>query len=1436
MQNSEQLSLTTPRLPSGGGAISGMKGNIASAGPDGAASFTLPLPVSAGRGYSPSLALSYHSRSGNGFFGMGWNINLPAVRRRTNKGTPAYDENDEFLGPDGEVLVPALNKEGESEIRSATTLLSIDLEETFSVYAYRSRTETDFSRLEFWKPVSQSEPGFWVIYSADGQVHLMGRNSQSRISPPKKPSQVAVWLAESSVSATGEQIYWQYRAEDDAHCEESEKNTHADVTIQRYLTAVWYGNKVAARKLPALVSDPLPADWLFTLVIDYGERGTNPSVPPDWLAPGNGDWPCRKDCFSGYEYGFEIRTRRLCRQVLMYHDVTALLAGETQSKSEPLLVSRMMLTYVENASITTLEAVQQIAYEPDETPVTLPPLTLNWQDLTLLGEKEWQKRSDMGKYNLLQPYQMVDLNGEGTAGILYQNGNAWWYRAPVRDPNGGADGITWDKPTRLPVIPSLWDGGMLADLNGDGYLEWVYTAIGTAGRYQQTPEHSWSRFMPFKTLPVEYSHIRAQLADIIGAGFSDIVLIGPKSVRLYSGTDDGWKSARVVLQSDDITLPQFNSNDRVLVAFSDMAGSGQQHLTEVRADGVSYWPNLGHGLFGRPIKMTGFSQPVESFNPEQLYLADVDGSGTTDLIYALSDKLLVWINQSGNHFAEPVNISLPEGVHYDRTCSLQLADIQGMGVASLVLTIPHPVPSHWTYHLTTQKPWLLKGINNNMGARHTLTYRSSAQFWLDEKAENVARNKPVSPCYLPFAMHTLSRTEVMDEITGNNLVSTVRYRCGAWDRREREFRGFGFVEVSDTDIQSASGTEAAISMPAISRTWYATGLQAVDESLKNEYWSGDDWTFALYQSRFTTGSGDSEQIYVPDEETEFWLHRGLKGMLLRNELYGSDASSLAEIPYSVSESRTQVRLLESRGSFSVVHPQVVESRVYSYERISCDPQCSQQVLLSSDEYGLPLKQVSLSYPRRVKPAQSPYPYTLPDTLFDSSYDDQQQVAHLTLTRSTWHNLSEQTNGIWMTGLSDSIRNDIFTLAATSIPAEGFMLENLLTSDGPLTDEQSLFGGQQQIWYLDGQGEATTGNLAFPPRMQFSETAVFDEDIVALMAEDLNPSRLELAGYTQSPYLFAQTDELTQSLWTVRSGYQTYASDEHFFLPIAGRDTLLAGENKISRDPFDCVITQTEDAAGLTVSAEYDWRFMKPIRVTDVNDNIVSLTLDALGRVTTSRFWGTENGEEIGYSECAFTQPTTADAAIALVAPLPVNQCLVYVTDSWQESQMDRLPPHVVVLTTDRYDNDPLQQIRQQVTFSDGFGRVLQVSVRQTTGEAWQRGEDGSLISGADALPAMTVTDFRWSTSGRTEYDNKGQAVRTYQPYFLDTWQYVSDDSARRDLYADTHCFDPLGREWQVITAKGFLKRTFFTPWFMVSEDENDTASEAGSRVSPDNAL
>ncbi|RJF53339.1 virulence protein [Serratia inhibens] len=1432
MQNSDSVKLETPSLPKGGGAITGLKGDISAAGPDGAATQTLPLPISAGRGYAPSLTLNYHSRAGNGPFGMGWDIGLPAIRLRTHHGVPAYQGTDEFTGPDGEVLVPVLADNGLPETRTGvTTLLGTGLSDSFRVHAYRSRTETHFSRMEYWVAEANAEQNFWVLYSPDGQVQLLGRNAQARIGNPADLTQTAAWLAESSVSLTGEQIYWQYRAEDDIGCDETEKSAHPIATAQRYLAAVWYGNKKAGRTLPGLADIPTADDWLFTLILDYGERGTVLTTAPGWLAPGSGDWLCRPDRFSGWEYGFEVRCRRLCRQILMYHAVSV-LAGDESVGDTPQLVARLLLDYDESPSVTTMKKASQVAYEPDDALCALPPITYGWQTFTPPETAQWQPRDDMGKLNLQQPYQMVDLNGEGAAGILYQDSGAWWYRAPVRQQNAAEDAVTWDTPCRLPAIPALRDGGLLADLNGDGQLEWVVTIPGARGRYDRTPEGEWRHFTPLSALPVEYAHPRAQLADISGSGLTDLVLIGPKSVRLYSGTGDGWKKAQTVMQAEGITLPSVGSDARVLVAFSDMAGSGQQHLVEVRADGVRYWPNTGHGRFGSPVKMSGFSPatelPAESFNPDRLYLADIDGSGTTDLIYACGNHLRVYLNLSGNTFAEPFSLALPEGVHYDNTCSLQLADIQGLGVASLVLTVPHPQPRHWVCHLSASKPWLLTTMNNAMGAHHQWHYRSSVQFWLDEKAEALAAGKPVPASYLPFALHTLAGTEVADEITGNRLVSTVRYRHGAWDGREREFLGFGFVEVSDTDTLASQGTAGNISMPAISRTWYATGLAAVDGCLQAEYWAEDDAAFDHFIPRFTAGSGDAEQACSPDDTTAFWLNRGLKGLPLRSELYGADGSPQAVTPYTVTENHLQVRLVEQQGAYPVVWPSVVESRSYVYERVGSDPQCSQQVQLTSDEYGNPLCQVSINYPRRSQPTGNPYPPTLPEGLFASSFDEQQQILRLVRQQSGWHILSDGAKGIWLPGLPDATRSDVFSHAASAVPPGGVTVQLLRDNAGLLADTHTpVFSGQQQAWYLDSRNAATVAAPAFPPLPAFTEAAVLDEDTVALLAAHISPENLKQAGYSQMGYLFPRAGEAGRTLWAIRQGYATYAGAERFWLPQSWRDTLLTGALSVTRDKHECVITQTEDAAGLKTTMEYDWRFLTPVRLTDANDNVQTITLDALGRMTSLRISGTENGVAAGYTDTPLTLPGTANEMISLSAPLPVAQCMLYVTDSWQEGK--GVPPHVVMLSTDRYDRyaeeRAAQQVRQQVTFSDGFGRILQSSVRQADGEAWQRTEEGALAIDAGGEPVMTETAFRWAVSGRTEYDNKGQAIRTYQPYFLDSWEHVSDDSARQDLYADTHYYDPAGREWQVITAKGWLRRMLFTPWFVVNEDENDTLEE-----------
>lgn len=71
-------------LPKGGGAVAGMGESFS---PDlftGTGNFSVPIAVPPGRnGLQPSLTLGYSTGSGNGPFGLGWNMSLPGVARKT---------------------------------------------------------------------------------------------------------------------------------------------------------------------------------------------------------------------------------------------------------------------------------------------------------------------------------------------------------------------------------------------------------------------------------------------------------------------------------------------------------------------------------------------------------------------------------------------------------------------------------------------------------------------------------------------------------------------------------------------------------------------------------------------------------------------------------------------------------------------------------------------------------------------------------------------------------------------------------------------------------------------------------------------------------------------------------------------------------------------------------------------------------------------------------------------------------------------------------------------------------------------------------------------------------------------------------------------------------------------------------------------------------
>lgn len=90
---------------------------------------------------------------------------------------------------------------------------------------------------------------------------------------------------------------------------------------------------------------------------------------------------------------------------------------------------------------------------------------------------------------------------------------------------------------------------------------------------------------------------------------------------------------------------------------ADMSGDGLVDLVRVRNGEVCYWPNLGYGRFGAKIVMDGSPRfdREELFDGHRIHLADIDGTGTSDIVYFASRGAVdLYFNQSGNGYARAV--------------------------------------------------------------------------------------------------------------------------------------------------------------------------------------------------------------------------------------------------------------------------------------------------------------------------------------------------------------------------------------------------------------------------------------------------------------------------------------------------------------------------------------------------------------------------------------------------------------------------------------------------------------------------------------------------------------------------------------------------------------------------------------------------------------
>ncbi|MEU1596502.1 SpvB/TcaC N-terminal domain-containing protein [Streptomyces sp. NPDC005708] len=1026
-------------LPKGGGAIRGIGERFAANPVTGTGSVSVPIATSPGRsGFGPQFSLSYDSGAGNGPFGFGWSLSLPSITRKSEKGLPQYldaVDSDIFILSGAEDLVPVLRADG-TRFRDDTTAPG------FVIHRYRPRVEGLFARIERWSKIGSPGDVHWRSISKDNILTLYGYDTNSRIADPLDASRIFSWLICESRDDKGNGIRYLYKNEDgtyqprpgqaDPFNQVHQRNrglaSDSRRTAQRYLQRVLYGNLRplldAQGRRPRYLSDlPDPpsdtdADWSFEVRFDYGELDEgNPTGQPEK------SWLYRPDAFSSYRSGFEVRTCRRCERVLMLHHIPDQPAGPGRAAQPGYrgVVRSTEFTYddeidsglVARPVYSFLKQVVQTGWKQEggsTTRSSLPPVEFEYTEPLVQEVVEEVDPTSLENMPIGldgSTYRWTDLHGEGIPGILTEQAGAWLYKrnwSPI--PQTQADGGKAVKACFAPLEAvalkpnvSLNAGAEFMDLAGDGQPDVVVMEGQTPGLYEHDEAEGWQPFRPFTSrLNRDLRDPNLKFVDLDGDGHADVLITEDDALVWHASlAEEGFGPARRVAQAlDEEKGPRIVFADGTQSIFlADLSGDGLTDIVRIRNGEVCYWPNLGYGRFGAKVTMDGspWFDNRDQFDHKRIRLADIDGSGTTDIIYVHRDGVRLYFNQSGNGWSQPQVLKVLPSI--DDLTNIVPTDLLGNGTACLIWSSPLPGdarrPMRYVNLMGSRKPHLLVKTINNLGAETRVDYAPSTTFYLQDKQAGkpwIAR--------LPFPVHVVERVETYDHISRNRFVTRYAYHHGHFDGEEREFRGFGMVEQWDTEqfaaladgAVPADNIDAASHVPPVhTKTWFHTGVYLGRQHV-SDYFAG--LLNATDQGEYFREPGltdaQARAMLLPDTELPEGLTleeereacRSLKGSMLRQEVYADDADhpgatqeqiERARRPYTVTEQNLTIRPLQARGPnrHAVFITHAREALSYHYERDPIDPRIQHALTLEVDDFGNILKQAAIGYGRRASP-------------------------------------------------------------------------------------------------------------------------------------------------------------------------------------------------------------------------------------------------------------------------------------------------------------------------------------------------------------------------------------------------------------------------------------------------------------------------------------
>jgi len=1207
---------------------------------------------------------------------------------------------------------------------------------------------------------------------------------------------------------------------------------------------------------------------MFQTIFDYGTLLTDDSFEKI------NNWDFRQDAFSDYKAGFEIRTTRLCKRVLMFH-VFEELAFKPDKSDKKTLIKSVNFEYDTSTEqdFTFLKTITSYGYikKPDGTysHKKLPPMEFEYQ------KHDWSNEvKTISSDNLIhapsgldeQQYQFTDLFNEGLSGILTEQANGWYYKQNL----GGGKFEQAKLVSPKPSFVGLGGQLQLADLDGDGGKQLVSFSAEPRGYFELDDDNEWHGLRSFKALPnIDFGDANTRMLDLNGDGKPEVVISEEHVFTWYASEGrDGYAAAKKTIKPfDEEEGPHIVFADaKQTIYLADMSGNGMTDIVRIRNGEVCYWPNLGYGKFGSKVALDNspvFDRP-DAFNPAYLRLADIDGSGTSDIIYLAKNKFTCWKNLSGNRFASiPFEITAFPEIHSQ--AKITVTDLLGNGIACIVWSCPLSKdansPLKYIDLMNSKKPHIMVSYKNNLGKEVSLEYTPSTKFYIKDK---LAGKPWVTKLHFP--VHLLTKTIVFDKWTKTRFTSQYSYHHGYYDHAEKEFRGFGRVEQTDAENFGTFATGNANSPyitddlnlyqpPIKTITWYHTGAFLGRDKILNQF----------KHEYFAPASTDFQENDLPEPDldgsnlkSKEWPYalRACKGMMLRQEVYELEVDAFLRGEekrikiFSSNYQNCKINVVQPKGQndFAVFFATESEAITYHYELdllqplIHPDPRITHTFNLKNDVYGNPLESLVATYPRigvyeedglsdetlaLISEVQKESLHVFSENKFSNDIIEDNRYRLRVPTESKSFELTGISPEVGFYFTIEEIRNHRITELVEEIPYH--QLPNRTSPQKRCVEHSRiLYFADDLINPLPWGSQSILGLTYETYKLALTNdllAAVFKPSQLTLeLVNDLNDANT--SGYLNGVLLQERFPDFdTTGQYWIRSGIAGFNIDapSHFYLPERYTDPF-GNVSVLNYDSKDLFIESTTDPIGnITRIENFNYRVLAPQRMIDINENIAEVVFDILGMQTAAALLGkgVEADNLIGFD-------------YALIHP-GLETILSYFTQTYDELSSRNLLGNATTRSLyyfgEQVEADGSLTYGHHPACAAGIVRELHLnqggenSLVQAVFE-YSDGSGNVIVAKKQAEPEGAGLPLRWLSNGKTILNNKGKQVKQYEPYFSPTGHQYEEPIEEGVTPIFYH--DASGRQIRTDMPDGTFTKVEFTPWLSTVWDANDTVLEANN--------